>query len=134
MGEATVIGMTVGVAVAPIPVGAGSGTSACAELIDYTVLSAGGFDTVTFRSTASSCLYTIPAGVSSIDYLVVGGGGGRGNGNGVPNQSNAGDGGAGGDGTVGIRFATPGTEVPSIDFKFDLDPAWYQRHQLPDTH
>jgi hypothetical protein len=28
-----------------------------------------------------------------------------------------------------IRFATPSTEVPSID----LDLAWYQRHQLPDT-
>ena len=56
------------------------------------------FDTVTFTNSSRASDFTIPAGVSSIDHLVVGGGGGggRGNGSSTNTSSNAGPGGAGG--------------------------------------
>jgi hypothetical protein len=61
----------------------------------------GGFSTVTFTST-STCNWSVPEGVTSVDVLVVGGGGG-----GSANRTSTGAGGSGGGGGVYNATSVP---------------------------
>ena len=81
--------------------------AACASGTNY---SSSGSPTVTVTFTAASgCTYTLPAGVTSVSYIVVGGGGGGGGG--VTTGDKGGQGGRGGEVTNGTLTVASGATV-----------------------
>ncbi len=67
---------------------------------------------ITFKT--GSCSWTVPPAITSVDYLIVGGGGSGGAGNGANLAGLNGGGGGGGGVLTGTRTLTPGAAIPVV--------------------